>query len=137
MEREASLLLTYVMSASGLAWTPEASDQERYRQALHAQLPVSHQLDPMVYQHPWLLGGLDAISRLLLPHSILQQKLIVAAALMEAHPASAPWLLPRDRNIVRWGLAVLRICLRIVGKLCIGLPLLLFPRFLRRNAGSV
>jgi hypothetical protein len=132
-EEEASLLLGYVMSVSGAGWTAEASDRARYGQALRAQLPTAHRLDPVVYRHRWLLGGLDAISRFLYPRSILQQKLLVAVALVECHPASAPWLLPRDRGLAGYGWQAARLCLRIVAKVCVGLSLLPFQRFLRRN----
>jgi hypothetical protein len=35
---------------------------------------------------------------LLAPDGTLQRKLLIAAALMECHPASADWLLPKERS---------------------------------------
>jgi hypothetical protein len=134
---EAALLLGYVMAASGTAWRPGQAERERYAAALRAQVPGTHELDPIVHRFPVLLGGLDALCRIRYPRSVLQQKLIVAAALVEADPVSAPWLLPRDRTLARWGLELVRLGLRVAGKWCLALPLLLCPGFVRRNAGTI
>jgi len=132
--REATLLLSYVMSDSGVCWKPASDVQERYVQAIQAQVPaMAHQLDPFVYRHPVLLGGLDAVSRLFYPHSMLQQKLIVAAALTEYHPASASWLLPQDRSLTSLLREFARLALRLACKETTGLLILLFPRFVHRN----
>ncbi len=137
MTTEASLLLSYAMSASGRAWRPGPAEEQTYERAVKAQVPSSHQLDSLVFKYPALLGGLDVVSRLLYPRSVLQQKLIVALALVEYHPASARWLLPRDRSLLGWTWAVMRLCLRIALKLLIGALLLLFRRFLVRNVAPV
>jgi hypothetical protein len=63
--------------------------------------------------------------------------LTVALALVEYHPASASWLLPKDRSLLGWGWSVTLLCLRILVKLLIGVPLLLFRRFFLRNVGPV
>lgn len=135
MDGEARLLLSYVMTGSGRRWTPDPAVQQRFVEAVTLQVPPGHRLDALVVRHPVLLGGLDAVSRVLYPRSILQQKLIVAAALIESHPDSAAWLLPRNRGV--WSLAarVAVVALRIAGKLCVGAPMLFFRQFLRRNVG--
>jgi nucleoside-diphosphate-sugar epimerase len=131
---EAALLLSYVMSGSGTTWRPSTDVQERYKLAVKAQLPqVDHEFDQSVYRHPALLGGLDAVSRLFYPRSILRQKLIVATSLAEYEPDSASWLLPRDRSILSLFFNCLRILLRVGGKEVIGIVIFLFPGFIHRN----
>jgi hypothetical protein len=137
MKTEASLLLTYAMSASGLGWRPGVAEEQTYERALRMQVAQPHQLDPLVFDYPVLLGGLDVMSRLLYPGSILQQKLIIALALVEYHPASAPWLLPKDRNLFSWTWSVARLCLRIGLKLLVGALLFPFRGFFLRNVGPV
>jgi hypothetical protein len=137
MKSEASLLLSYAMSASGLGWRPGPADEQLYERALQLQVVGDHRLDPLVFRYPALLGGLDVVSRFLYPSSILQQKLIVALALVEYHPASAAWLLPKDRSLLGWAWAVGLLCLRIVVKLLVGVPLLLFRSFFVRNVGPI
>ena len=135
MDPEAVLLLSYVMTGSGHRWTPDLAAQQRYVEAVKTQVPPGHRLDAHVFRHPVLLGGLDAVSRVLYPRSILQQKLIVAAALVECHPDSADWLLPRNRGMLSLGAVVAVIAVRILAKLCVGVPMLFFRQFLRRNVG--
>lgn len=137
MRSEASLLLSYAMSASALGWRPGPAEEQMYERALELQVPGRHRLDALVFEYPVLLGGLDVVSRFLYPSSLLQQKLIVALALVEYHPASAAWLLPQDRSLLGWTWSVSRLCLRIVCKLLIGLPLLFFRGFFVRNVGPV
>jgi|ERR1041384_2374632 hypothetical protein len=137
MKTEASLLLTYAMSASGRGWRPGNAEEQTYERAMQLQVPVEHRLDALVFEYPVLLGGLDMMSRLFYPSSILQQKLVVALALVEYHPASARWLLPKDRSLLGWTWSVARLCLRIVLKLLIGALLLLFRPFFLRNVGPV
>jgi hypothetical protein len=137
MRSEASLLLTYAMSASGLTWRPEPDYEQAYERALQLQVPGEHRLDPVIFRYPVLLGGLDVMSRLLHPQSLLQKKLLVALALVEYHPASAPWLLPKERGLWGFFAGVTWLCLRIAVKVLVGLPLLLFRGFFRRNVGPV
>ena len=133
---EARLLLSYVMLGSGSSWEPSPADIERYEQAIERQLPGNkHSLDPLVFKHPILLGGLDFASCLLYPSGTLRQKLIIVAALVECHPISASWLLPQDRGALRLLSESLRLLLRIAGKFLVALLLLCFPGFVRRNAG--
>lgn len=136
-EREASLLLAYVLSASGISRAPGADERKRYARAVAAQIPAPHGLDPVVHDHPVLLGGLDAVTKLFYPRSLLQKKLVVAAALAECHPSSAPWLLPRDRTLTGLFFKPVRLLLRALAKLFLGLAFLPFPGFVRRNAGPV
>ncbi len=137
MKTEASLLLSYAMSASGIDWHPGLAEERTYERALQLQVSSEHRLDSLIFRYPILLGGLDVMSRLLYPSSVLQQKLMVALALVEYHPASAPWLLPKDRNLVSWTWSVARLSLRVALKLLVGAVLLLFRSFFLRNVRPV
>ena len=137
MKTEASFLLTYAFSASGLGWRPGISEEQTFESAVKLQIPREHRLDSVIYRYPVLLGGLDVMSRFLYPSSVLQQKLVVALSLVEYHPASAPWLLPRDRSLLEWTWSAARLCSRIVFKLLLGAVLLLFRPFFLRNVGPV
>jgi hypothetical protein len=84
---------------------------------------------------PALVGPLDAASRLLYPSSGLQTRLAIASALVECDPASAEWLLPKDRSpiLVVWQSALLS--LSAAAKVAAGLLLALIPGFVKTHAG--
>jgi uncharacterized protein YbjT (DUF2867 family) len=132
--REARLLLCYVLSAEGNRWHPGPRDVRHYWEALQ-----THRVDPSpcfegwLLRHPRLLGSVDAATRVLDPEGTLQKKLLIAAALAECHPASADWLLPRDRAPLRVLAAAAWMGLRI-GVKWLGAPLaLLAPGLGRRG----
>lgn len=132
---EAEALLRYVMSASGTAWEPGPQEIARYEAALRAVGIPAHRLDPVFLARPRWLGALDLATRLTRPGGVLQRKLLVAASLMECHPATADWLLPRDRGLCSIAVAAAWLGLRVAVKGVWSLPLFLFPRVLGRNAG--
>lgn len=128
---EATLLLGYLLSAP----IPQ-SLADRYRSAIAALgLDANHRLDPAVLHSKRLLGALDAVTRLRHPHSTLQKKLLVAAAIAEASPLSADTLLPREQPRIAVVAQSIGLVLRAAWKLLSGLRLLLSPSFVRRNAG--
>ena len=134
---EGRLLLGYVFSGSPAHWSPASGDVARYQEALRIQLAgKSHALDPIFFRFPVLLGGLDCATRMLYPQSPFRQKLVVAAALIECHPVSAGWLLPKDRGFIVLVANAIRLFLRSLAKALLALPLLFSPEFLRRNAGE-
>ncbi|MCI0651513.1 MAG: NAD(P)H-binding protein [Planctomycetes bacterium] len=135
-ECEAELLLGYVFATKPKEWRPGTDLVLLYERALRAHgVPPEHRLDPRLYRRRALLGALDALTRLFWPRCTLQKKLIIAAALVECQPASAEWLLPRERSVRGAVAALARTAWRAARKLAAGLPLLLFPGFVRRNAG--
>ena len=134
---EAQLLMEYAYAPGARPWRPGERPVELYRRALEVHgVDGEHRLDNVIGRHPILLGPLDSLSRIVWPRCVLQQKLAIAGSLVECHPASAEWLLPRDRSLVGlfWRCGVLG--LKSASKLLAALPLLLWPGFVRRNAGT-
>lgn len=132
---ECIVLLEYVLSGVG-GWQPGKPEAERMLKALRTHgLPTEPLLDRAVLAKTSTLGALDLFTRLNYPQSPLQQKLLVAAAIAETHPASALMLLPRERKRS----AVLKLCvsqgLRALRKAIGALFLLFKPSFVKRNAG--
>ncbi len=132
---EASVLLRYVASIGLKNWRPETDVQKRYECALRTHHLDTHRFDSVVLHHPWLIGALDAASRLHTKDSILQRKLLVAAAILETHPMSAEWLLPKNRSAIGIIPESIWVCIRACIKFLTSLPLLCFKKFLKRNAG--
>lgn len=133
---EGRALLSYALSAYRPAWNPAEEDVDRYRAALRANgLPAEPVLEPGIARHRWLVGALDAVTRPRFPHCVLQRKLLVAAAVAECHPVSAPFLLPRDRTLPGVAAEALRLMLRVAARTTLGICLRIFPRFIERNAG--
>lgn len=129
---EALLLLRYVSGRP-----PHTDHVQLYLDALRRHhLPPSHRLDRSVLHSMLLLGALDAASRLLYPQCKLQQKLLIAAAIVECDPASAEDLLPRTRSRIGIVWSLTGLGLRIALKWLLALPLLCIPGFLQRNAGT-
>ena len=130
---ECIVLLKYVLSASG-GWEPGKADADRMLKAMQAHgLPTLPLLDSSVLENPRLLGGLDYLTRRRYPTSYLQQKLLIASAIAECHPASAVALLPKDRtrgSLLKFSLTQ---GLRVVSKALAALFLLFRPSFVQRN----
>jgi hypothetical protein len=133
-EREAKALLHYVMNNA--AWTPDPYSVDLYLRAcrVHEINPL-HRMQARVLRSKLILGGLDAVTRLLKPQCMLQRKLLIAAAVTECHTASAQQLLPRDRSVPAVCMLVMWAGVKSAFKLAFGLLLLLSPTFFRRNAG--
>ncbi len=133
-EREAKALLHYVMNNA--AWTPDPYSVDVYLRAcrVHEINPL-HRMQARVLRSKLLLGGLDAVTRLLKPQCMLQRKLLIAAAVTECHTASAQQLLPRDRSVPAVCMLVMWAGVKSAFKLAFGILLLLSPTFFRRNAG--
>jgi uncharacterized protein YbjT (DUF2867 family) len=128
---EALFLLKYVRSATG-GWKPSREDAERYLRAVAAHgIPDAPTL---THAGKRWIGGLDTLTRLKYPHCTLRQKLLVACAIAECHPASARSLLPRRRNILAFFLSCAWIGVRGLPKLAAAAVLRLFPSFVKRHA---
>ncbi len=132
-DSEPRALLQYVMPNHA---EPDAAMIALYRHAceIHEINPL-HRLEHRVVENRWMLGGLDAVTRLLRPQCTLQRKLLVAAAIVECSPASANALLPRNRSKVALFCLVLGAGLSAISKLLLGALLCCLPHFYSRNAG--
>jgi NADH dehydrogenase len=129
----ARLMLSYVCSRAPYT-VPISNDlARRYVEAL-VRHGISTPLPIRLIRFPFLLGPLDAVSKLLYPHSPLQKRIFIASALVETIPATAEWLLPKERSFAALSGIVLRSGLSATLKLCVGLMLLCIPGFVRHHA---
>lgn len=129
-------LLAYSASSFDRHWKPKPALIAKYIRALESlQIDSQHRLDRSVLRKPFIIGGLDAVSRILAPDCIFQQKLQIAASLMECDPDSANWLLPRKQSTVSMVCSAVTMILRIIPKGALALLLLCFRRFYIRNTG--
>lgn len=134
---ELTLLTRYILPKASRRWKPGPGEIDWYRQALLGSPALSsHHFDNAVQRWPFLLGGLDAITKRL-PNSPVQKKLLIAATMVECHPVSAGWLLPRNRSVVATVALLLQACTRACGKMLLGIVLLSIPGFTRHHASSV
>ena len=96
LEAEARLFARYLVGRP-----PPAEQVERYRAANAAIFtePVAREdaaLVAFARRHPWSVSLLDAASGLLRPGSLLRNKILLMAAILETSPAFADEFLPRD-----------------------------------------
>ncbi|HYY06513.1 MAG TPA: hypothetical protein VE997_08040 [Candidatus Limnocylindria bacterium] len=107
LEAEAHLFARYLVGRP-----PPAELVERYRAANAAIFtePVARQdaaLIAFARRHPWSVSLLDAASGLLRPGSLLRNKILLMAAILETSPAFADEFLPRDARPLGLVLALL------------------------------
>ena len=91
---------------------PPAELVDRYRAANAAIFtePVAREdaaLVAFARRHPWSVSLLDAASGLLRPGSLLRNKILLMAAILETSPAFADEFLPRDARPLRLLLTLL------------------------------
>lgn len=133
---EARALLRYLASPFDRTWAPPEALLSRYREALSAhRMGEAPLLASSLLRLPVLLAGLDALSCFRKQH-LLQRKLLIAAALLESHPASAPWFLPCNRTRGSLIGRTVLIMVRTLGAWCLALPTLCVP-FLASRETSV
>lgn len=134
---EFTLLARYILPKACRRWKPGPVETDWYRQALLGDPSLSdHHLDGAVRRWPFLLDGLDAITKRL-RNSAVQKKLLITATIVECHPVSAEWLLPQNRSIITIVALTLRALFRSCVKMLIGISLLLFPGFVRRHGSCI
>ena len=117
--------------------TPPAEIVERYRAAdatLFATPPaaVDASLVAFVRRHPWSVWFLDPAVGLLRPGSLLRNKVLVMAAILETSPAFADEFLSRPVHPVVLALRV--IGLGTLAVLRAGLGMVLYPAAARARA---
>lgn len=130
--KEADILYAYVYSRSGLCAAVSAPLRRRYFEACAASsLTPMH---PLLVDWPMLIGPLDAVTRLFYPKSPLRRRLVIASALAETDPSSAPWLYPRTRTLPALVSETLVLGLSAVMKIIAGSLLALLPGFVKTYA---
>ncbi len=136
LEREGAVLLRYVLSSVG-DWQPPADAIERYINALQAHRMDTWTIPRRILRSRMRLASLDAASRLHTPHAPIRQKLLIAAAIAETHPASADALLPKKRSILMIILRSLDLSGRLLFSFILAIPYLTSSTRLRTYAGSI
>ncbi len=134
LQREGASLLRYVLSGVG-TWEPPAEAIDRYVTALQVHAIDGWTIPRRVLRSRMRLSGIDTASRLRAPHSPIRQKLLIAAAIAETHPASADALLPRKRSIVMIMFRSFDLSVRLLFSLLFALPSLTSSTHLRTHAG--
>ena len=131
---EASALLAYVLGTGNNC--DLTAEKALYERAVAANNIPPHALDRCLLGQPRKLGAIDAASRLLRPQCLLQQKLLIAAAVVECSPVSADIYLPKNRSVFSLVTGVGTASVSAVIKLIIGTATMICrPSFFRRNAG--
>ncbi len=116
---EAAALLRYVVYPSSLKrFVAEAHVQRYLKVIADASLPA-HSLPRAMQEHSWLLGSLDLYTKFFDREGIFQKKVCLAAAIVEASPLSASWLLPKKHGLfdLLWSSLQmsLSLCINLVG----------------------
>lgn len=135
VSREAGALLAYCMKTSGIMWNVTERDKSHYRSALQAYRITGHRIDEKFLRRPSWIAALDLVSILQKKKGILRQKLQIAAAIIEAHPVSAPWLLPQNHSLLYLVQEFIFCIIASMRILPLAAWLLLTPTTRKRNAG--
>lgn len=133
---EFTILSRYILPRECRRWKPGPVEAAWYAQALRGHLPLATHSLGIVRRWPFLLGGLDAITKRF-SNSPLQKKLLIVATIVECHPVSAAWLLPQDHSHISIVILALRACARTCGKMLLGAFILPFPGFVRRHGSHI
>lgn len=132
--REARALLEYCKAPSRIAWHITERDIGHYCMALKAHNIVPHQIDERFLRSRSKLAALDFLCSIQKKPSILRQKLITAAAIVETNPLSSSWLLPNNFSLFSIMTNTWFVVVRLIILLPFCLPLLV-PSTFKRNAG--
>lgn len=128
--REARALLEYCKAPSRIAWHITERDIGHYCIALKAHKIVPHQIDEAFLRSRNKLAALDFLCSIQKKPSILRQKLITAAAIVETNSLSSSWLLPLFSIMTNTWFVVVRLIILL--PFCLTL---LVPSTFKRNAG--
>ena len=124
LKREAAIFARYLVGRdirSELASRYMQAEQCLPRKELH---PLDQRLVEFAVARPWSLAPLDAACALLRPQSLLREKLIRLAAVLEASPEFADEFLPESRGLCRTLLRLVWIGTVGVAEFLIGAALL-------------
>ncbi|HLC54382.1 MAG TPA: NAD-dependent epimerase/dehydratase family protein [Candidatus Nanoarchaeia archaeon] len=131
---ELGMLYHYICPGT-LDSTPLSEGEiERYIRAIKNKNLHMNPLSSLLIRNHWVLGPVDAASRLFYASSRLQKKLYIAFVLFECSPRSADFLLPRKARLISVMMEFLRIGFTSSVKIIIGLLLMLVPGFVKHHA---
>lgn len=131
-QKEAMLIYNYILPKQ--YQSPFSNKEiELYTRALHANgVPLAN-FSSVIYTFPFLLGMLDAVSKIIYPNSKLQKRLLIVSSLIESNPRSADRLLPRKRTFITIFLLSIFLVSKAILKLLWGFLLFLIPWFIKKN----
>jgi hypothetical protein len=106
---------------------------DRYVAACRVRLPEMAEQSgasavELSVRHPFLLPALDAVSALLRPKSVLREKLLIMAAILEATPEFAPQFLPESCSGARLLVRVTACVVTTTVKVIAGVVILIILR---------
>jgi hypothetical protein len=132
LELEARVFGRYLLGR-----VPQADLVERYRDANRVLFPppappAEAAVVAFVRRHPWSVSLLDAASGLRRPGSLLRNKILVMAAILEASPAFAEEFLPPAPGPIALVLRVAGLGVLAVGRAAVGM--LVYPAASRSRA---
>ncbi|MBI2021925.1 NAD-dependent epimerase/dehydratase family protein [Candidatus Daviesbacteria bacterium] len=127
LEKEFGILTRYFLKRGWRKTLFEESEIENYQKALRINRLTVFPKDHWLYKNSFLIGSVDAISRLFYPYSRLSKKLSIVSALIECHPASATWLLPKRRSLINLMSVFFGLAFFISLKWLVGFGLLIWP----------
>lgn len=127
-KNETYYLLQYIL--------PSATIDE-YMVDLYARALEKYKLDTVsihkiILSHPWLIGALDAVTKIFYPHGTLQKKLFIAATIVECSPLSSTWLLPKQHTRSELFLEITKLIFLSLLKIPVG-ALLISITSIRKN----
>lgn len=132
--REACAFLQYCRAPSKVTWQISERDIDLYCMALKAHNIAPHHIDETFLRSRRKLAALDFLCSMQKKPSILRQKLITAAAIVETHPLSSSWLLPKNYSLLSIMMDACYVVIHLIMLLPFCLPLLV-PSTFQRNAG--
>lgn len=134
LEKEIHIMYRYIFSLSNnKKYVVTKLDCYNYKTVLKNNGLSVYANNHFVLKLPWFLGYFDAASRIFSKNSILQKKLYIATALVECNPASANWLLPKERGLVSLFSITIQIAASTLVKFFLGSLFFLFlPSFYKK-----
>ena len=91
-EKEARIMLGYICQNIGVNRYPTKYEKYYLKALSYYKMPTFEFGHP-IFTHSWLLGPVDAVSRVFYKDSFIQRKLLIATALIECSTSSATALL--------------------------------------------
>ena len=127
---EAQMVLSYVVSRSFPKVKITERERRLYWQAISKEKIKN--FSPAVYKYPLILGPLEFLSKFY-KDSVLQRKIYIASVIVECSPASAEWLLPKNRSVFAIFFYSSWLSLSFLLKVFLSLFFIPFHNFIKKN----
>lgn len=130
--KEVKILCDYILSPSKVKFNPSHLFVGIYKKATKYQnVDQYDMMSRLVLKVPWMLSGVEALLGVFPQKTILERKIFTLSALLECHPVTSSWLLPKERNFAQVLKECLVLSIRISVKYLFGL--FLSPLLILRN----